>query len=197
MIKGIIVASVLIWSALIIIVATMADRIYKRLDDLGLLTKNMIAEVQREMEQMSILQKTKWRQGEMILMRQRQMCDIASDIVAEVDESTTELKEIILQTMAPVDPWDGDAPDLAGGEIVLPEVPIDDKAAICSELKRLLQMTRAGEDITDITYEKVTEKEGFTCEEYAVITWASGHKQSVSITADSGKAIIADVLRWV
>lgn len=195
--KTIIILSVLIWSALIIIVVTMADRIYKRLDDLGLLTKNMIAEVQREIEQLTILQKEMWRQRELTLVRMRELWDFCRDIVAEVDESTTELKEIILQTMAPVEPWDGDAPALAGGQIVLPEAPIDDKAAICSELKRLLQMTRAGEDIEDIAYEKVTEKEGFACEEYAVITWSSGHKQSVSITADSGKAIITDVLRWV
>ena len=195
--KTIIILSVLIWSVLIIIIVTMADRIYKRVDDLGRLTKHMIVEVQPKIEQLTLLQKEMWRQGEMMLMRQRELGDISRDIVAEVDESTTELKEIVLQTMAPVEPWDGDAPALAGGEIMLPGVLIDDKAALCTGLTWLLQMTRAGEDLTDITYEKVTEKEGFTCEEYAVITWASGHKQSVSITADSGKAIIEEVLRWV
>ena len=96
----------------------------------------------------------------------------------------------------------------ADGEIQLPDLSeefeeeirkdwIENKEVVCRKLTELLRMTMVGEDIESIRYEKVDSEGGFLYEEYAVITWENGHKQTVTITADSGKAIISDVLKAI
>ena len=78
---------------------------------------------------------------------------------------------------------------------------MEDKREICRKLCELLKLTRAGEGLVSIDYEKDGE------EEYAKVCWQNdwqkdhpGYKgffQKICITADSGIAILRDVLRRI
>lgn len=205
MIKTIVILSVLMWSALAVAGIVMAERVYKRVDDLGVLvgtrtreTKKEIAKLKNETE--IGLFNLRQRIGEQLSYEMDQL-DCIEDMGKIMIGLRDKIDGAILQTMPKLavdDPEEIKRLSINGGEITLPgSVPLDDKAAICIEMKRILNMTRAGEDIADIHYEKVTDKDGFGCEEYAVITYESGYKQTVIITADSGKAVIEDVLRKI
>lgn len=65
----------------------------------------------------------------------------------------------------------------------------ENKQQVCEKLLELLNMTRAGEDIIALTYTKDEYNE-----EYVTIHWANGYKQKVCVTADSGVAMIRDVM---
>lgn len=66
---------------------------------------------------------------------------------------------------------------------------MENKEEIVMRLKLLLTATRAGEDIDKIN---LTEDQHFV-----VIHWKNGCTQRVNIEADSGVAIISDVLRAI
>lgn len=87
------------------------------------------------------------------------------------------------------------------GKLLFEEIPEDiwtdeemtgkeDKENICRLLGELLAHTRAGANIFTIRY----EKNDFG-EEFAVIRWNNDSKDLINITADSGIAIIKDVVR--
>lgn len=68
----------------------------------------------------------------------------------------------------------------------------ENKQEICKKLCELLQLTRCGNHLTSIYY----TKEGN--EEYANVVWEQGkYKQKICVTADSGAAIISDVLKRI
>ena len=74
---------------------------------------------------------------------------------------------------------------------------MEDKQEICKKLYELLKITRAGENLIGIEYEKDGE------EEYAKLYWQhdplgrNGIIQKICITGDSGRAIILDVLKRI
>ena len=65
---------------------------------------------------------------------------------------------------------------------------IENKRMILGSLAIVLQLTRAYEDLQDITYEVVQG------DEYAALTFSDRPTQHITITADSGIAIIKDVV---
>ena len=69
----------------------------------------------------------------------------------------------------------------------------EDKKAICRNLLYLLVLTRAGKDLTGCEYiiNPVSEK---AAEEYVVIRMKDGYMKRVCVTADSGIALIKDVI---
>ena len=64
---------------------------------------------------------------------------------------------------------------------------------LCQRLLKLVQATRAGTDVVDIEY----FCNDHTDDAHVDITWASGHTKRVDVTADSGIAMIKDVLRHI
>ena len=66
---------------------------------------------------------------------------------------------------------------------------IENKRMILDALSIALQLTRAYEDLQGITYE-VTQGD----DEYAVLNFSERPSQHINITADSGIAIIRDVV---
>lgn len=70
---------------------------------------------------------------------------------------------------------------------------MEDKEAIVMRLKLLLMVTRAGSDIADLKLE-IDEKGMIDGGEYCVIVFKSGYRKKVDITADSGLAVIEDVI---
>ena len=66
-----------------------------------------------------------------------------------------------------------------------------DKEIICQYLLDTVQAT--GADIADIKYccDEVTD------DAFVNITWTNGYTKSVDVTADSGIAMIKDVLRHI
>ena len=74
----------------------------------------------------------------------------------------------------------------------------EDKQEICKKLCELLKLTRAGNHLVSIDY----EKDGV--EEYAVVRWQEEEPggmemfvDKVNIRGDSGAAIIRDVMRRI
>lgn len=65
----------------------------------------------------------------------------------------------------------------------------ENKGMILAALSIALKMTRAYEDLQEITYE-VTQCD----DEYAVLIFSDRPTQHITITADSGIAIIKDVV---
>ena len=117
------------------------------------------------------------------------------ELYAELEE---QLWRIEKNLPAPMDPGEIRLPDLSEEfEEKMREEWIENKDVVCRKTKELLQMTRAGEDIKEIRYERVDDTDGFRYEEYAVIEWDNGTKTAVLITGDSGKAIVQDVLKAV
>ena len=64
---------------------------------------------------------------------------------------------------------------------------------LCQRLLKLVQATRAGADVVDIEY----FGNEFTDDAHVDITWASGFTKRVDVTADSGIAMIKDVLEHI
>ena len=64
---------------------------------------------------------------------------------------------------------------------------LENKKEIIRRLKEVLIITRAGEDILDLTLSKNQDK--------VTVFYKNGHFKIVNIEADSGVAIIQDVVR--
>lgn len=69
----------------------------------------------------------------------------------------------------------------------------EDRDFICRQLAKLLQHTRAGSGIRDITRSQETPH----ADEFATIKYSNGYNQFVNITADSGIAIIKDICKAI
>lgn len=67
----------------------------------------------------------------------------------------------------------------------------ENKIEIVQELHRLLMNTRAGAEIIDMYY----TEEDFS--ETVVIKYMSGAKKYINVTADSGIALIRDVVKEI
>lgn len=67
----------------------------------------------------------------------------------------------------------------------------EDKRKICSLLLPVIQATRAGWDVTELEY---CDNE-FTDDEYVRIRFASGYTKKIDVTADSGTAMIKDIIK--
>ena len=65
----------------------------------------------------------------------------------------------------------------------------ENKGRILEALCETLKLTRYGSDIEKITYLMDADSE-----EWAVITWEGGDKKKICISADSGIAMIHDVM---
>lgn len=66
---------------------------------------------------------------------------------------------------------------------------MEDKSNICQRLLLTLQATRAGMDIYDMRYYRNNETE------WVRITFNNGHVKRINVEADSGIALIQDVVR--
>lgn len=66
---------------------------------------------------------------------------------------------------------------------------IEDKAKICRALCETLKLTRVGENLTTIQYIKEDDRET------ALLVFNQKHYIEVDVTADSGRAMIEDILR--
>lgn len=69
--------------------------------------------------------------------------------------------------------------------------PRENKARIVNQLFRLLRMTRDQEALVGLEYHKNEQ----THDETVVATYRSGREQKINVTADSGIAMIRDVVR--
>lgn len=68
---------------------------------------------------------------------------------------------------------------------------MEDKQNICDLLCKTLKATRQHEDIESITYSKSEETET------ATVKWENGGTKNIDVTADSGIAIIQDILMFI
>lgn len=66
---------------------------------------------------------------------------------------------------------------------------MEDKAVICDVFGDCLTLTRAGDNLSFISYEEIGD------EECADIHYKGGYVVRVCITADSGIAIMRDILK--
>lgn len=66
----------------------------------------------------------------------------------------------------------------------------ENKTLIVQSIFNTLKTMRAGQDIASMRYEG---SEGY--EEFVIIEYANGRAQSVCVTADSGIAILRDILK--
>ena len=67
----------------------------------------------------------------------------------------------------------------------------EDKAKICAQLLKLLRMTRDQEALVELEYRKYDD----TYDEVVHVMYRSGRTQDINVTADSGIALIRDVMR--
>ena len=67
----------------------------------------------------------------------------------------------------------------------------ENKVEITQKLCELLQMTRFGADIAKMDY--VTEN----YDETVIVTFNNGYQKRINVTADSGRAMIADVVKYI
>lgn len=65
----------------------------------------------------------------------------------------------------------------------------EDKSKICELLLAALQATRSHSDMTELCYDPSTET--------VRIRWASGGTRTVNVAADSGTAMIKDIMRSI
>lgn len=69
---------------------------------------------------------------------------------------------------------------------------MENKQAICTKLTGLLNDTRQGKDIIALVYAKDEHNE-----EFVTVHWLNGYKKKICVTADSGTALIKDVLQAI
>lgn len=69
---------------------------------------------------------------------------------------------------------------------------MEHKETIVAMLSVLIKRTRAGENLKGLYYNK--DGRG---EETVVILWSNDYRQEISVTADSGLALIKDVLERI
>lgn len=65
---------------------------------------------------------------------------------------------------------------------------MEDKQKICNELLHTLQLTRGFCDLVSLKY----EREG--AYEFVVATFSNGYQKTANVTADSGTAMIVDII---
>lgn len=66
----------------------------------------------------------------------------------------------------------------------------EDKQAICDALAKALQLTRGFHDLVGLRY----ETDGFR--ETVTFVYLGGEGAPINVTADSGEAMIRDIMRW-
>ena len=66
---------------------------------------------------------------------------------------------------------------------------MEDKATICDVFGSCLRLTRAGHDLSYISYQKIGD------DEFAILSYDDGTTRNICITADSGIAIMRDILK--
>lgn len=73
---------------------------------------------------------------------------------------------------------------------------MEDKDLICKELCKVLQLTRNNHDLVALRYEEIGNHE-----EFVVAEWKEkdGHRTGIiiNVTADSGTAMIRDIMRAI
>lgn len=69
---------------------------------------------------------------------------------------------------------------------------MENKKEICSLFLKALQATRGGEDLTALDYRKTEDGE-----EWVLMTYKNGYQKAVCVTADSGTALMKDILKEV
>jgi len=67
----------------------------------------------------------------------------------------------------------------------------ENKQEICKRLCDLLTATRAGEDVIAVIYTSDGR------DEWVTVHWRDKYQQKICVTADSGIALIQDVLRRI
>lgn len=70
---------------------------------------------------------------------------------------------------------------------------MEDKQIICDKLLATLQATRGGSDLESIQYE--VSKDGIV--EIVTLTHTGGWQKRINVSADSGVAMIRDVMKWI
>lgn len=80
----------------------------------------------------------------------------------------------------------------------------ENKQLICDKMLELFRVTRHFYDLVSLTYtynwddeKKEHINKEFLATEYILATFNNGHKVYVNVTADSGYAMIHDVLRQI
>ena len=68
----------------------------------------------------------------------------------------------------------------------------ENKPAIVEALASVIKMTRAGSDVQNIIYEVDDEKE-----EVVTIQYNNGYERRFFVTADSGAALIRDIMKRI
>lgn len=66
----------------------------------------------------------------------------------------------------------------------------EDKQMICDALCKALQLTRGFHDLVGLEYRKDSFQETVT------FVYANGTGAPINVTADSGEAMIRDIMRW-
>ena len=67
----------------------------------------------------------------------------------------------------------------------------ENKEEIVQKLFEVLRITKAGSNLIAMEYEEEIY------DEYVILTFDKGYRRIVDVTADSGKALINDVLRYL
>ena len=80
----------------------------------------------------------------------------------------------------------------------------EDKQKICASLLEVFKLTRERDNIVSIKYEKesseVIDVDGRRIEahsEFANVLYVSGLLQQINVTADSGMAMISDIMQQI
>lgn len=68
----------------------------------------------------------------------------------------------------------------------------ENKRDIIKSLLPTLQMTREGENISDIRYERA--ENGM---EWVIVTYSSGNRKEINVSMDSGIAMLRDTLKYI
>ena len=66
---------------------------------------------------------------------------------------------------------------------------MEDKDLICKELAKLLKLTRNQSDLKALRYEILDNGE-----EIVTVEWDNGYQKKVNVSADSGIALMRDIL---
>lgn len=151
-----------------------------RIGDLQVLTHLRCREIQRDIEE-KVTDHHKGDPGEIILPD----VDSGELLGNWISEHEAELKSIDVTTS--LIKMNSEAMLLA----VSRDIETEDKEMICRALCYLLQLTREGDGIDTIKYHRGGEAE------IARVIFSSGYSKDIDITADSGIAIIRDVINGI
>lgn len=72
----------------------------------------------------------------------------------------------------------------------------ENKQAICNAFAETLRMTRQFHDLVGLRYEVAENIPGST-REIVTPVYTHGNGKAVDVTADSGTAMIRDIMRWI